>query len=435
MFLFAATLAISASATTYYIDSVDGYDGNSGTSSGSPWETISKIQSTVLYPGDQVLFKRGSGYSVPFFVNYSGTASDYIWISDYGDAADPAPSFTNQVFEQDNFGNCIRINGDYVVVQNLYFHNTAAYVPGEYTSDGGWIVWEMGAVHITRGSDYCVVQNNEFYDCVAGIRTKGKFTVIQFNYIHDCYRPMREWNWGPIGIWLGQDFQTVSSNMITDLICVNENFANGVGGGAIEIDDGRYNKYNITLTHNFSRGNCGFLETVFDDVEPNPLYKNWKIKFNVSDDYQAFAKLRFAKYCAVVHNTILRRKICPHELGVFVLKGNNTSNKFKNNIIMTKYYTKVFNVVGGYSPNSVISHNLYYSIGTLVMGDEGPGSNARYGDAKFVNQAGTQATDFAILSTSPAKNTGLDLGYSYDFTGYPIPWGNYPDRGAFEYHP
>jgi len=431
-------MAYSAAGTTYYVDSVEGDDGNSGTSSLYPWETIAQVHDTALYPGDMVLFKRGSSYTVPLFINYSGTDGNYIVISDYGDAQDPAPSFTNPVFEQDNFGNCIKINGDYVLVENLYFHNTTAYVPGDYTSDGGWIVWEMGAVHISRGSDYCIIQDNEFYDCVAGIRSKGKFAVIQYNYIHDCNRALKEWNWGPLGIWLGQDFQTVSNNTIVNMIVVDSDpshFANGVGGGAIEIDDGRYNKYNITLTHNFSRGNCGFLETVFDDVEPDPLYKNWKIKFNVSDDYQAFLKLRFAKYCRVDNNTILRRKNCSNELGVFVLKGNNTQNKFRNNIIMTKYEKVVFNVVGSYSPGSIIKYNLYYAVGPLVLGDEGPGWNPRYGDAKFVNIAGTNATDFAILSTSPAKNTAVDLGYSYDHVGYPIPWGAYPDRGAFEYHP
>lgn len=438
LLVIALSSPLVAPGISYYIDSNNGNDANNGTSDLSPWQTISRIQNTVLIPGDVVRFKRGSSYTVPFFVNYSGTAGAYITITDYGDGGAPAPSFTNPVFAQDNFGNCIRINADYVIVEHLYFHNTVTYVDGSYTSDGGWIVWEMGAVHISRGSDNCIVRYNEFYDCVAGIRSNGKFALLEHNYIHDCSRPIKQWNWGPLGIWIGADFQTVSGNTIINMQIIDpdpSHFANGVGGGAFEIDDGRYNKYNITLTHNFTRGNCGFLETVFDDVVPNPLYKDWKIKFNVSDDYQAFLKLRFTQNCAVDNNTILRRKINANELGVFLLKGNGTGNKFRNNIIMTKFNVKVFNVVGNYNPGSTITHNHYYAVGTLVMGEEGPGSNPSYGDAKFVNIAGLNATDFSILSTSPAKNTGLNLGYSYDHVGYPIPWGAYPDRGAFEYHP
>jgi hypothetical protein len=69
------------------------------------------------------------------------------------------------------------------------------------------------------------------------------------------------------------------------------------------------------------------------------------------------------------------------------------------------------------------------------MGDEGPGSNPTYGDAKFVNMSATTASGYKILSTSPCKNTGQSLGYTGDFEFYPIPYGSAPDRGAFEYHP
>ncbi len=430
------------SAATYYVDSNSGNDANSGISEVAPWQTISRVQNTALFPGDFVRFRRGSSYTVPLFVNYSGTAGNYITLTDYGDPTAPAPSFTNPIFAQNNFGNCIRIQGDYVLVEKLYFHNTTAFVNGTYTSpDGGWIVWEMGAVHIARGSDYCIVRNNEFFDCVAGIRSNGKFASLEYNYIHDCNRALKgapTWNWGPLGIWIGADFQTAVGNTIINMQVTDpdpSHFYNGVGGGAFEVDDGRYNKYNITLTHNFTRDNCGFLETVFDDVVANPLYKDWKIKFNVSDDYQAFVKLRFAQNCAVDNNTILRRKINANELGVFLLKGSGTGNKFRNNIVMTKYNVKVFNVVGNYTPGSIIQNNHYFSVGTLVMGNEGPGSNPKYGDAMFFSIAGQNATDFRILSTSPSKNTGLVLGYSNDHVGYPIPYGNYPDRGAFEYHP
>jgi hypothetical protein len=435
--------AYAAAGVSYYIDSNAGNDTNNGTSDLAPWQSISKIQNTTLAPGDSVRFKRGTSYTVPFFVNYSGTALSYITVTDYGNATDSAPRFTNPVFAQGNFGNCIRIQGDYVIVENLYFHNTTAFVgdTSDYTSpDGGWIVWQMGAVHIARGSDNCIVRNNEFYDCVAGIRSNGKYALIKGNYIHDCNRALKgapTWNWGPLGIWIGADNQTINANTIINMQVTDpdpSHFYEGVGGGAFEIDDGRYNKYDISITQNFTKSNCGFLETVFDDVAPDPKYQDWKIKFNVSDDYQAFVKLRFAKNCSVDNNTILRRKINANELGVFLLKGNNTGNAFRNNVIMTKYGVKIFNVVGNYNPGSFIKNNHYYAVGTLVMGNEGPGVEPTYGDVKFTNIAGAAAIDYSILSTSPAKNTGRDLGYSYDFTGYPIPWGAYPDRGAFEYH-
>jgi len=422
----------------YYVDSKSGNDHNAGLMPAHPWKSLQKVQSTKLRPGDVVRFKRGTGYSGPLFIRDSGTEKSYIILTDYGNPRDSAPKFTNPNFAQDDFGNSIRIQGSYIMVENLYFHHTSAFVEGDYQSDGGWLVWEMGAVYIDKGAEHCIIRNNEFYDCVAGIRSYGQYALITGNYIHDSNRPLKKWNWGPLGIWLGGDYQTVIHNTVIN-IGVNDSdpshFTNGVGGGAIEIDDGRYPKSHITLSHNFTRDNVGFLETVFNDVVSNPEYKDWNISFNVSDDYQAFVKLRFAKNCSVDNNTIIRRKINATELGVFVFKGNNTFNKVRNNIIVTGNNVTIYNIVGKVKPATIIQNNLYYSTGTLVMGNEGHGTMAIFGDPLFKNFSGTDAGDFVVGANSPAIDRGVDLGYQFDFAGTKIPFGNAPDIGAFEYIP
>jgi hypothetical protein len=429
------SLTCPAHAATYYIDSVNGNDNNSGTSSSQPWQTISKIQSTALAAGDYVLFARGSSYSQCFYVDYSGAYGNYIFIGAYGSGA--APAFTNATFAQGNFGNCIRIRGDYVAVDSLYFYSTAAVVgdPGQYGSTDGPLVWQMGAVNIESGCDGCIVQNCEFYDCVAAIRTRGQYTIMQYNYIHDCSRVMVPYtgNWGPLGIWIGADHQTAVNNTITNMI---SGAPNNIKGGAFEVDDNRISKYDIKISRNFTKNNCGFLECVFDvpSDTASPAYDGWVITFNVSDDYQAFTKLRYSKNCAVNNNTILSRKQSNDEQGVFVVRGHNKQNRFKNNIIMTKYDKKVFHTSGD-APGDIIQTNHYYAVGNLVMGDEGPGSNPTYGDAKFVNMSATTAAGYKILNTSPCKHTGQNLGYTADFEFFPIPYGSAPDKGAFEYHP
>jgi len=423
-------------AKVYFVDSREGDDQNTGLSESRPWKSLKKVTAARLNPGDTVRFKRGSDFNEPLVIKSSGTENLFITFTDYGNWADGAPKFTNQNFSQDSFGNCIRIKGSYIVIEHLYFHKTLTYVPGNYRFDGGWEVWEMGAVFIDKGAEHCIVRNNEFYDCVAGIRSYGKHAVISSNYIHDCNRPLKKWNWGPIGIWLGGDYQTVVQNTIINMQ-VNDSdpshFTNGVGGGAFEIDDGRYPKSNITISRNFTRDNCGFLETVFNDVVKNPDYHNWNISFNISDDYQAFVKLRFARNCMVDNNTIVRRKINATELGVFVLKGNQTSNKVRNNIIVTSGAVKIFNSVGKALPASIISNNLYYAKDRLIMGDEGPGTNPYYASPLFQNIDGTRAVDFAIRSNSPAVDKALRLAYQTDFAGKPIPSGGGYDIGAWEY--
>jgi len=73
-------------------------------------------------------------------------------LTDYGDKTDPAPSFTNTIFcpSSDEYGNCIRVSGSFVTVENLYFHNTVAYLTGKI---GFETMWELGAVYINRGLD------------------------------------------------------------------------------------------------------------------------------------------------------------------------------------------------------------------------------------------------------------------------------------------
>lgn len=419
---------------TFYIDSKNGNDSNTGLLELSPWKSLSPLIEITLRPGDSIRFKRGSSFVGPLDIKQSGLANKYITLTDYGLNSDAAPSFTNPVFEQDNFGNCIRIKGSYVIVENLYFHHTAAYVDaaGFYTTDGGWDVWYMGAIFIAVGAKNCIIRNNEMFDCVAGIRSYGEGALIEGNYIHDCNRPLKEWNWGPKGIWLGGDYQIVRNNRVFNMIVIDSRMkSEGSGGGAFEIDDGRYPKSHITISHNYTRGNHGFLEVVFNDVVVDPVYENFVITYNVADDYQSFVKLRKSKNCIVDNNTIVRRRKNSNEAGVFILKENDIKDKFRNNIIVLAAGIRVFSFNGG-QPNITVQNNLFYSLGGSVdYGDGNQGTSAITGDPQFLDPGlGDLLSGFALRQGSPAINAGLNLGYTTDIIGT-ILSGN-PDIGAIE---
>src|ERR1700693_6645151 len=86
-FLFAYCLLHS---TTYYF-SATGNDANSGTSSGSPWQTITKFNSffSSLSPGDNVLFNQGDVFYGAMTISRSGSAGNPITIGSYGSGAAP----------------------------------------------------------------------------------------------------------------------------------------------------------------------------------------------------------------------------------------------------------------------------------------------------------------------------------------------------------
>ncbi len=75
--------------TTYYIDSKNGNDNNSGTSLTQAWKSIRKVNAIRLTAGDQVLLKRGCIWSEQLTPAGNGTAGKPIVIGDYGSGALP----------------------------------------------------------------------------------------------------------------------------------------------------------------------------------------------------------------------------------------------------------------------------------------------------------------------------------------------------------
>lgn len=428
----------------YYIDSKNGNDTNDGRSENLAWSSLSKLETAKLYPGDTVRFKRGSTFTGSLLIDDSGDSQKFITLSDYGDSQLSAPAFTNPAFdpEKNNFGNCIRLKGSFILLENVYCHNTVAQLPS--TTGGFNTMWELGAIYIDKTAEHCTVRNNELFDCGVGIKSYGQHTLIENNLIHDCNRVLKEWGWGPIGIWLGADYQEVRYNQVFNYSAVDsriawgpDSYGGGADGGAIEIDDARVPKSNISIHHNYTRDCQGFLEVTWTDVQQNPAYNNFEIHHNVSDDYQQFVALWCGANFRIENNTIIRRKKNVNDWGVFNITQNNSKNLIRNNIVVVENDIVIFNVgnKGTAQPANIIANNLYFAAsGTLNMGKEGPGTSPFYGDPNFVNYVtGNKAGDFFLLVGSPAMNKGLNLGYPTDFGGTSIPQENIADIGAFEY--
>jgi len=97
-------------AATYYVDAVSGNDSQSGTSQGSAWRTVSKVNSASLAPGDTVLFKHGQTFSGDLDSSEDGASGAPITISSFGNGSPPVLSR-------------VTIRGDYYTVENLTIDN------------------------------------------------------------------------------------------------------------------------------------------------------------------------------------------------------------------------------------------------------------------------------------------------------------------------
>src|SRR6267154_752826 len=81
--------AIPAHATTYYVAAA-GSDSNNGTSTGTPWQTISKVNGSTFSAGDSVLFNRGDvWYGSSLTAPSSGSSGSPITFGAYGIGANP----------------------------------------------------------------------------------------------------------------------------------------------------------------------------------------------------------------------------------------------------------------------------------------------------------------------------------------------------------
>jgi hypothetical protein len=83
-----ALAAAQLQAVTYYVDSVDGNDTYNGTSTSTPWKTLTKVNATTFLAGDQILFKAGGvwiGQLHPLGSGAAGPPINPIVIDMYGD--------------------------------------------------------------------------------------------------------------------------------------------------------------------------------------------------------------------------------------------------------------------------------------------------------------------------------------------------------------
>src|ERR1017187_7478016 len=75
-------------ATTYYVANA-GSDSNNGTSTGTPWQTISKVNGSTFSAGDSILFNKGDKWREQIAPPSSGSAGSVITFGAYGSGAKP----------------------------------------------------------------------------------------------------------------------------------------------------------------------------------------------------------------------------------------------------------------------------------------------------------------------------------------------------------
>ena len=295
--------AVASPAAEYFV-AAEGADADSG-SRERPWKTLAKLDSYDLSPGDVVRFRAGDRFTGGFRVTASGRRDAPITFTRYGSG--PPPRLTSPKFASPLFGSVIRIEGDYVVVERLLFEDTPQ-APDDPQNLSDKDVYRTGAVFIDDASEGAVVSDSEFLNTPLAVRVRGRGARITRNYVHDCARYLEAPYWGPIAFFIGGPDTEISYNLIENMIVRGGRF--GADGGAFEIDDGinpggpgeGSAADNVSIHHNISFGNAGFVE-----VEGSS-YEKLVITHNFSDDYKWFVSFKGCFDCRVENNVAMRTK-------------------------------------------------------------------------------------------------------------------------------
>lgn len=141
--------------TDYYISSIDGDDGDDGTSEGTAWQSPSKIWSLALHSDDRVFFKRGSVFAQPLRIageHVDAEAGHPVIIDAYGTGAKPI--FSQEI---DLTGSWTEDSGGFYVhtgcpepIARLYFNGDTAFGTHRFSK-------------VT-----CVAQGDHWYDAANG---------------------------------------------------------------------------------------------------------------------------------------------------------------------------------------------------------------------------------------------------------------------------
>jgi hypothetical protein len=391
-----------ASFSDYYVDCDNGDNNNLGTSADEAWYTLKPVHEVQFEPGDTVHLKRGCAWPSGLVIDDDGEENKPIKFTAYGEGN--RPKITNP----GDLTRGIEVHANWVIVEELTVENV-----------------HIDGVYIPEGYAYNVIRDLNITDVGSGITFNGHHNIATDNYIHDLHMivntPGGDDDYGATGIKFRGPYNEATYNHLVRCSAPSYDYeTDGSGFDLLGNADGSLIYYNLV------EDTAGFIEVGMDSA------KNIIIAYNVAVNNGRFSWIHLigdfsseVENFRVEHNTIVELGNNSHWL-IFGFRGDPNSDTFilRNNIIYVDDHWVVSN-----KDSFSYSHNLYHLEGGTVLGFD-LGAGEQIADPRFVDLAGR---DFRLQSQSPAINGGVDLGYTKDFEGNPVPINAAPDMGAFEY--
>lgn len=440
-------------ATTYYVNAVSGNDSSNGTSTSSPWKTLTKVSVFTFRPGDQILLSRGQTWRETLVVSSSGTSAARITYGAYGSGAAPV------LDQQHSRSSAVIIwSKHYVTVTGLTLLNSVSNMVSINNSTSAAIkscALKNAGVHgiYVNGVSPAFLADHNTYTMDTTFKQAGTF----------------------IDVLSSVDSATISNNIATfsgtghnpGIIVLDVNnvkiFGNiiyrsiegiGVKGYTRSVTGAQVYDNSIYDTRDSLDGDAEAIEFTGNAKVPyyasGAIFRNYVqggstsingialVYANNSQVYDNIvvgpartAGIHLSSHCPgalVYHNTIYNAPV-----GIAVYTGSTAT--IKNNIIV-----RTTNGINA-SPKTAATedYNLFYNAGVISIAARG--SHSVTGDPKFAVAIPSLPGDFKLKTGSPAIKTGVVLSSPFqmglDPSGAAMPYASSDrtvvgwTRGAF----
>ncbi len=490
LFLFSG----STYGTSYYIDSAQGYDGNSGTSETNAWKSLTKVNETTFSPGDKILFKCNGIWSGQLYPKGSGEDGSPIVIDKYGFGNLP-------IINGGGIKNAVYLyNQEYWEIRNLEITN---YQAGSNSWKRGVLIGakDFGAVHHIHLINLVIHDVNGTLDTkdnggiflnITGSSKETYFDgiLIEGCHIYDVDRTgisnKSEWDTRTL---------TSNTNWVASLnVVIRNNLLERIGqnGLIVRVAKSPLIEYNIFKECSIKgSGNSNFPFNCDDVViQYNEAYltkynngdndsggfdsdyrcKNTIIQYNYShdNDYGGVLVCNNGNSATAFNDgTIVRYNIFKNNSHHnFRISGKTTNTTIYNNVIYLGEDITSTKIIwhkswGGYPDNTSYYNNIFYIKSTSSSYDFGNSTNNKFdynvfygnhpsgepydahkltSDPRLLSPSAAgegidNVNGMKLHSSSPCINSGMTIPNNggRDYWGNPVPLDGTTDRGAYEY--
>lgn len=470
-----------SSGIVYYVDAVIGNDNNpgTGTTAYQAWETVNKVNTAALNPGDVVLFRRGQAWD-----GSSVTSSDYVLSAKSGTEGNPIiyaayGSGPDPIFDGAQKLSACRIsNRSYVTLDHLHLINNNSTFRGVLNVDSNSHHITIRNCEIHEASTYEVIywiNSNDglIENCrIYGNRGNDDYgsVVYLYNASRNIIRDCEIYDTASAG----GDCLSITGNSDDNLIEGNEIYGPAENGIYLRAADANCRDpqfdpellvwtSNNVLRHNFIHNINGIGIQLRDGAANNQVYYNILINNDgpviQSDGLYGdgdfvgnpapYGRARDNK----IYNNFIFNTAGAHGIHVFAKPGENQGVEVKNNIIIAENGHCLMLDANSQASGAVSDHNCFYVYGT---GDYAVWNGFTYKTFEQYKTAAAPAVPSqdqnslaanpSIASLPPATpndaklntgslcmNAGADVGLAKDFYGTAVAQGTAPEIGAFEF--